>query len=433
MTLGPCPSSGVRLCKFRPGDRIDDAAVESFLQAKRDVVARINAGEETHCGRCANLRYKEWAEPAYPMEMLDVGDWYGCNLSCSYCYQFLPIYSTFFSEEEQAHQAHTYSLFNDLLDGGYINPTGVVIVSTGETLLRPQFVPAMHKAMALGHNLRVSTNLTKYEKEIESYLEENRILLFVSPDAGTPETYARIKGRDLFDRVKDNMLKYSRLNPRGVYPKYICLPENCNATDRDGFLDLVEACEITKIALSYDNNPDHPIPSTRILDFYGEFKYLAGRRGLGVSEENLAFAADKQAAFTHGAEQGYRKCLTGYEPLLSQIESGIVPVGNGRLLKVIRANDQGLWMVGWAYDKQGRRRADDVVAVWRGRVVFAGVCRWVVDSVRSTDKSGFSFHTADKAFADEVLADVRDLAVYARFGDGGWYRVKSTMHNGDEG
>jgi hypothetical protein len=68
----------------------------------------------------------------------------------------------------------------------------------------------------------------------------------VSLDAGTRETFAKIKGLDLFDKVCDNLVRYSSKGP--VRLKYIILPGlNDNEADIDGFVALCVRLKATAV------------------------------------------------------------------------------------------------------------------------------------------------------------------------------------------
>jgi len=72
-----------------------------------------------------------------------------------------------------------------------------------------------------------------------------------SLDAGTAETYAKIHGVDLFDKVCYNLEQYARHGL--VELKYIILPNiNDNENDIFGFLSLCERIKNTDIAVSRD-------------------------------------------------------------------------------------------------------------------------------------------------------------------------------------
>lgn len=74
----------------------------------------------------------------------------------------------------------------------------------------------------------------------------------VSLDSGTPETYYKVKGRDIFDRVIDNLYAYAavRGGKENISLKYIMKNDNCGAPDINGFINLCNEMGITRVTLS---------------------------------------------------------------------------------------------------------------------------------------------------------------------------------------
>ena len=83
----------------------------------------------------------------------------------------------------------------------------------------------------------------------------------MSLDSGTRKTFAQIKGVDCFDKVKNNIRKYSK-NGRVVL-KYIILPNvNDNIDDIKGFLSFAkeigtDSIEIVRNYLEHNNMHDN--------------------------------------------------------------------------------------------------------------------------------------------------------------------------------
>ena len=97
----------------------------------------------------------------------------------------------------------------------------------------------------------------------------------------------------------------------------------------------------------------------------------------------------------------------------------------GKILEVKKADNGGLWVHGWAYDRFLERQADEIAVFWKGAPIFSGVCRFVMPRIRKTELTDFSFNAAEADFANEVLADKHLLKAYARFGDG-WFELASS-------
>jgi molybdenum cofactor biosynthesis enzyme MoaA len=88
--------------------------------------------------------------------------------------------------------------------------------------------------------------------------------LYISIDAGTRSTYARVKGIDFFDKIRGNLMKYSKAVGFSPYEiKYIFIPEvNDSIADVDGFVALCESVCANHVLISYDFYAPYPNKAT---------------------------------------------------------------------------------------------------------------------------------------------------------------------------
>jgi molybdenum cofactor biosynthesis enzyme MoaA len=75
--------------------------------------------------------------------------------------------------------------------------------------------------------------------------------IMISVDAGTRETFKRIKGIDAFDKVWENIKKYYDFGSRMLL-KYIFVDENSNDTDVERFIKNVVNIGVSNIAIDRD-------------------------------------------------------------------------------------------------------------------------------------------------------------------------------------
>ena len=92
-----------------------------------------------------------------------------------------------------------------------------------------------------------------YREKLKDLMENGRITsIITSLDAGTPETFKKIKQRDMFCKVLDNLSKYP-VNKTNLNLKYIFLEGvNDNETDIDGFCEIAKRFR-AQIMLSSNN------------------------------------------------------------------------------------------------------------------------------------------------------------------------------------
>lgn len=108
------------------------------------------------------------------------------------------------------------------------------------------------------------TNNIKYVEEIEQYGNQPESIISISLDAGTRETYKRIKGVDAFDIVVENIQKYRQNTQLLIFLKYIILEgENDNLEELKHFLEIAKEVNTNgEVSLEIDyrkmfmNNPE---------------------------------------------------------------------------------------------------------------------------------------------------------------------------------
>jgi adenine C2-methylase RlmN of 23S rRNA A2503 and tRNA A37 len=75
--------------------------------------------------------------------------------------------------------------------------------------------------------------------------------LFVSIDAGTESTFYRVKGRDCYNEVFENLRRYSKFGR--IDMKYILIEGvNDDRKDLDGFLELCKSVDAASAHISFD-------------------------------------------------------------------------------------------------------------------------------------------------------------------------------------
>lgn len=107
-----------------------------------------------------------------------------------------------------------------------------------------------------GWDGHIASNCSIYSESIARLLESGRVFLDCSLDAGTPETFARVKGVDCFERVKENLRCYAKASRREkpIVLKYIILEgKNTNEADVRGFAEFAnELGDKVRVSISRD-------------------------------------------------------------------------------------------------------------------------------------------------------------------------------------
>ncbi|MBQ7677041.1 MAG: hypothetical protein IJT32_02285, partial [Lachnospiraceae bacterium] len=114
----------------------------------------------------------------------------------------------------------------------------------------------------------ILTNAFLLKQEAIRALERSGII-FCSVDAGTRDTFRRVKGADAFERVSDNLREYARHGP--VSLKYILLDGvNDSTEDLEGFFRLADEVGV-RVSLSRNYLAVEDRFSERALDFAARF------------------------------------------------------------------------------------------------------------------------------------------------------------------
>lgn len=210
---------------------------DNMLEAKFQLINKLNSGEHCICSGCENLIFREW-EPMTKLKFnrLILSPDNLCNSSCSYCPQ---------DHARRSRYDHV-GLLNRCIELGYIDPNNTYKISWGggEPVLMEGFDELFVKFKDVKIYNQIFTTGIKFSENIANALQDDdNTCILVSIDAGTRDTYKKIKSVDQFDRVVENFDKYykSAKNKSNIKLKYIVLDENCTIEEIDSFLALVKS------------------------------------------------------------------------------------------------------------------------------------------------------------------------------------------------
>ena len=208
--------------------------MEEFL-ATRDRLIRDNqkSGMATSCSGCPELK-----DGIYPdkQKIRFVG--YGiprcCQFSCIYCGKHRDVASD--PEARKQLESFDFREFMDYLrQNDLMAPAPLVSLAGGEITILPDRDSLLDAVK--GIPTAILSNGAIYNERIAEKICEPGSYLFLSLDAGTRETFRRVKGVDLFDQVVANLRRY-RDKGGNVELKYIVIPENLDDADLTGFVGL---------------------------------------------------------------------------------------------------------------------------------------------------------------------------------------------------
>ena len=209
-----------------------------------------------------------------------------CNIKCIFCFQNPRLIKNFGGNvKDILMQIVEYYAKSKL-------PLPTLRFFNGELFARKDADEILNYLLDIDCKIFVATNATIFSETFVKLIHAGKVTFInVSLDAGTRETYKKIKGFDFFHMVMNNLKKYSN-EGLSIILKYIFLPGiNDNKLDIEGFIKIAEHLK-ADIELSSDCHfesinkplPDHTM--NVVLDTYNK----AVKCGLNVKFHKEQFS-----------------------------------------------------------------------------------------------------------------------------------------------
>ena len=155
-----------------------------------------------------------------------------CNLRCNYCSEI------YYGGKRSKYNVVEFVKY--LNNSGSFQNCNQVVWGGGEPTLDKSFELILEEINNSANPKiyhRVFTNSVRYSEAITNFLKKGLIKITTSVDAGTPETFNKVRGRPKFLNVFENLKRYSQINPKYVIIKYIFTDENCDENELIKFVD----------------------------------------------------------------------------------------------------------------------------------------------------------------------------------------------------
>lgn len=278
-------------------DDLDFSTVtgEEIQNARKALFEGINDGTNKSCQGCFELIEKEESEIEIgPVFYFPVGIFNTCNFRCQYCgftdeqlgekldekhAKILPIIQNF----------HKNGLLKPFFNLGLTGGEPSLITDIPEAL---SFIAQNYESMdfTLFSNSSVTNRAEKLVPELSKIPENINKILCTSIDAGTPETYKKVRGKDLYYNTVNNIINYAKHSSFDtIILKYIIQLDHSNTSDEDlfGFLNLVKLIsqnysERTSVVIDRDCNMNrNECVDDEIIAAAGKL-YYAAEKILGI-------------------------------------------------------------------------------------------------------------------------------------------------------
>jgi len=222
-----------------------DFSLGKVLAEKKDLIDKINRGVKTDCFGCPELEFYEWLDVKdEKFDLISIEHHSRCNMKCSYC-----------SEVYYGGKVANYDLLScleELVDNDKIRNDLQVAWGGGEPTMTKNFAEVINfvNSKLKPHKQRFFSNAIIYSEEIASLLHSNKASLTTSVDAGTAETFEKVRGvkQKQYEKVLKNLKKYFDVSPNNVVIKYIFTEENSSFEEISKF-----SADISQVGLSKAN------------------------------------------------------------------------------------------------------------------------------------------------------------------------------------
>ena len=201
------------------------------------------------CLNCYHIEEKEWDEGKY-INSITITHFSKCNADCIYC-------SNNLSQEERTNNVYEIMpILKSFKDRGIIKQGCELHIGGGEFTIYKECNEFLETfALTNFAKIAIPTNAIIYNENLFKALDNNSTAIIVSLDSGCRKTYKKIKKVDAFDKVIENLKKYSKNQhmPHTIGLKYIIIPTyNDNVCEFKKFIKTAKLAGVKKVIIDLD-------------------------------------------------------------------------------------------------------------------------------------------------------------------------------------
>ncbi len=266
--LSICPLyNSKQKAQFNYDSKVEDEAIIKFIGTRKSLIAE-NQTLKGDCLECPALEKKGWETKPYLFENVLLDHFRMCNLNCSYCS----------SKDSQDNKKHPLlvSMFKSFIAKGYLSPNAKITWSGGEPTLLNEFEELFKLLTDYGTRYSIFSNGVILSESILKALESYQGELVLTIDAGSQDVYERIKGKDCFDIVWNNVKTYAQKGYGKVVAKIVITNDNIN----DVFSFVAKAKESGILRVCYDIDANLSQVSSDIIQAVAELQLECKKRGI---------------------------------------------------------------------------------------------------------------------------------------------------------
>lgn len=216
-----------------------------------------------------------------------------CNYKCEYCSANQPdrkSYSDQFELEQYLEEFEKIGALNDIFS---------VLFAVGEPTINEKRFGLYKHCREKQYFLDIFSNCSVFDDTLFQLAHESPVIIRKSFDAGTPETYARIKGVNRWEKMLENVHRYVQAPYLALNPKYLFLPGvNDNERDVENFAALCAELRVDFVTPVFSFLDDAYEKSEQAQRM---FKYLVDR----LAEEGI-FTANVDTLYSGSYHKLYQ-------------------------------------------------------------------------------------------------------------------------------
>ena len=230
-----------------------ESRLKKWQEYETKLIDDIRNERPNPCSGCPHLVYNFWHK-TIKLNTISFGSCQPgdvCNYKCIYCFA-----EKHLNNPRSVTEGYTtYEVIKTLsFMPEYNNSDMWINIANGEFTANRDCDLMLDVLMKMPWKTTFLTNGSIYREKFTEYLKTGRVQkVQASIDAGTPETYHKVKGLDAFDKVRENFKKYGLKDHKDFILKYIFLEGlNDNEADVDGFIDFCKDVGCKKFTISSD-------------------------------------------------------------------------------------------------------------------------------------------------------------------------------------
>ena len=207
-----------------------------------------------------------------------------CNAKCTYCT---------FANEDKGSKYEVVPIVKSLTENRLLDRNSKLILSGGEITITPDFDELVTLLIDnVDSSIYLATSGIKYSDAVADAFKRDKCWQTISLDAGTKETYAKLKQVDCFDTVINNLKTYASVDEKALERtilKYIIIREvNDNVEEIQKFFDVVISLGIKHVQVDVDFKEFGMDNDKQVPDYYFDliktFKGLATKNNIKVCD-----------------------------------------------------------------------------------------------------------------------------------------------------